>query len=100
MSDIQRDVRVIGRPRVPLKEALLATIWMLTTQESLKCVGDRFGLSKGHLHRVFVKTCEMLTANIHKYIIWPMGQEAISNVDLFNNLSGESSFQGILEYFG
>lgn len=81
---------------MPVRKSLLASLWLLANQESFRGVADRFDFDKGHLHRIFLKICSSLSANVSKYIKWPFGPSALENVNGFNNLRGLNSFPGVI----
>ncbi|KAJ8910962.1 hypothetical protein NQ315_003655 [Exocentrus adspersus] len=85
----------VGHPGYPPFDSLLLTIWTLSTQESFREVGDRFGISEGHTHRVFISYCKKLMAVKDQYIVWPRGEAAHNNVENFNVLRGQRSFPNV-----
>lgn len=54
-----------------LDKKLLATIWMLSKPESFLACGDRFGLSKSTLHKIFIEIVNILCEMAHEFITWP-----------------------------
>ncbi len=56
---------------------VLATLWLLSNQESFRGVADRFGMSKGTLHDIFMETTQALTTAdiMGQYIFWPSQHE-------------------------
>ncbi|KAF5298129.1 hypothetical protein FQA39_LY02553 [Lamprigera yunnana] len=83
---------VPGRPQLPLKDYLLLSIWIMSNQETFRSVADRFGLGRGHAHKVFIKICKMLSYNQQLYIVWPTSQQAIRTIEEFNQIHGPNSF--------
>lgn len=59
------------KPSVTPQHAFLLTLWILANQESFRGVADRFGLSRGHAHTVFIKTVKDLYNARKLYIKWP-----------------------------
>lgn len=43
-----------------LETKVLSTVWLLSNAESYRGVADRFGLSKGSLHHIFLSVCEAM----------------------------------------
>lgn len=87
---MKQEVR--GRPPFFLKDSLVLTLWALSTQETFREIGDRFGISEGHAYKVLLKTTKLIIQLKHIYIVWPNGAVARSNMEKFNNLRGNSSF--------
>jgi hypothetical protein len=85
-----------GRPPVQPLEAFLLTLWILGNQECFRSTADRFGFSRGHAHKIFIKTIKYVTSKKNKYIIWPVGQHLMKNVDNFNHLRGNNSFPNVV----
>ncbi len=60
---------------------ILATLWLLSNQESFPRVADRFGMSKGTLHDIFIDRNHgdphSLTTGglMGEYIFWPSEYE-------------------------
>lgn len=61
----------------------------------IRSTADRFGLSKGNAHTVFIRTCKLLCKNIQRYIFWPKGRTAYKNVEQFNQLRGNASLRNV-----
>lgn len=71
-------------------------MWVLANQESFRGVADRFGLSKGHCHQVFIKICKKICKLRERYIVWPTTVEDIETcVHNFNNLR-ENAFPNVI----
>lgn len=97
MRNMREDkLHIAGRPPVPLRDCILMTIWLLSTQESLRSVADRFGVSKGHAHTIFIKTCKLISSKVKNYIKWPTGANAVRTVRNFNVLRGDRSFPNVI----
>jgi len=54
---------------------VLISIWVLANQESYRGVGTRFGLERGHTHRIFHQFCEQINAMAAEYIKLPSGKQ-------------------------
>ncbi|KAK5648415.1 hypothetical protein RI129_003307 [Pyrocoelia pectoralis] len=67
----------------------------MSNQETFRSVADRFGLSRGHAHKLFIKICKMLSYNQQQYIVWPTGQQAIKTIEEFNQIHGPNSFPNV-----
>nr|XP_027215952.1 uncharacterized protein LOC113808677 [Penaeus vannamei] len=69
------DLCQILRPHLSNKilseEKILVTLWLLGNQESFRCVGDRFNLSKSSLHKVFLEVACALNLVMENIIVWP-----------------------------
>lgn len=70
------------------------TVWYIVNMESFRSVADRFGLSKGHAHNLFMLVVNLLIENIDEWIEWPTGVRARENVQKFNDLHG-NQIQGV-----
>ena len=56
---------------ISAEKYLLATLWFLGNTETYRSVADRFGLSRGSLHRVVFTVCGALVARHQEWIQWP-----------------------------
>jgi hypothetical protein len=63
-----------GRPSVNREKMTLMSIWVLANEESFRGVADRFGLERGHAHRIFLQWCNAVLDITSQYIIWPTGR--------------------------
>lgn len=80
-------VVVRRRPPFPLRHAVLMTLWTLANQESFRGVGDRFGISKGNCHSIFITVCQLLCNKVQLWIRWPApGYERVRILQGFANL--------------
>lgn len=76
-----------GRPPITAKTALLFSIWVMANCESFRGVADRFGIERGHGHRVFIYICKIFDKHLkNKYIRWPKGPTLNEKVSEFDNL--------------
>jgi hypothetical protein len=64
----------LRRPKVGFEKATLLFLWVLGNQESFRSVADRFGVGKGHAHRIFMSMCMNVTALTKDIIRWPTGK--------------------------
>nr|XP_018913753.1 PREDICTED: putative nuclease HARBI1 [Bemisia tabaci] len=80
-------IGVRRHPPFPFKHAILMSLWTLANQESFRGVADRFGVSRGHCHRVFLCVCQLLCNNVQRWIRWPAaGLEQERCLQGFSNL--------------
>lgn len=81
-----REMSRPGHPPLDKETSFLFTLWMVANQEAYRSAADRFGLSTGHAHRVFIRVCKTIYEESAKFIQWPKGEAARQNVDDFNEL--------------
>ncbi|XP_030752551.1 putative nuclease HARBI1 isoform X2 [Sitophilus oryzae] len=87
----------ITKPSVSPEHAFLLTLWVLANQESFRGIADRFGLSRGHAHTIFIQTVKRMYAARDRYIIWPQNAVSLRRKILdFNNLRGNLSFPNVV----
>ncbi|XP_031349770.1 putative nuclease HARBI1 [Photinus pyralis] len=90
-----KDYSSVGRPALPLLDSVLLMIWTISNQESFRSIADRFGIGKGHAHRIFLLMCQKVHKKSHLYIKWPKGAKAQETVTEFSTLRGENSFPNV-----
>lgn len=56
---------------ISLEKRVLACLWLLATPDSFRSVGDRFDLSKGSAHYIFIEFVKILSDKRHEYVFWP-----------------------------
>uniref|UniRef100_A0A1Y1MV81 Transposase Helix-turn-helix domain-containing protein n=1 Tax=Photinus pyralis TaxID=7054 RepID=A0A1Y1MV81_PHOPY len=56
---------------VPIEKQVLFSIWLLAKQESFLAVGDRFNLSSGSGHYIFMNFISAVGHLTHQFIEWP-----------------------------
>lgn len=88
--------RSCGRPPIKPLECLLLTLWTLANQESYRTIGDRFGVSRGNAHTIFLNTCKRICQLQKRYIQWPSGEKFRKTVNAFNELRGPNSFRNVV----
>ena len=71
----------------------MANLWILGNQESFRGIADRFNLSKGSLHYVFLQICQGLKNVRREFIRWPDNHQLVSIAEQFGLISG---FPGII----
>lgn len=76
--------------------AVLITLWTIANQEPFRSIGDRFGLSRGNTHTIFMDTCKLICQLQNTYIKWPTGDNFRRDVAVFNNLRGRHSFPNVI----
>lgn len=69
----------------PLKKRLLLTLWTLATPECFRSIADRFGLTRGFSHYLFIKTCNEICAIAPSFIQWPTLQNIRNSSDCYFN---------------
>lgn len=89
------NLNIKGRP-IDLEKAVLMSLWTLANQESFRGVSDRFGIGKGHSHRIFFQFCTEISNLVSKYIKWPTGESALRSKSNFENLNGPNGFPAVI----
>ncbi|KAJ8962283.1 hypothetical protein NQ318_018262 [Aromia moschata] len=59
------------RHSVPVEKQVLFSVWFLAKQESFLATGDRFGISSGNGHYIFINFIGAVCQLRHAYIQWP-----------------------------
>ncbi|VEN35920.1 unnamed protein product [Callosobruchus maculatus] len=84
------------RPPIELERVLLFSIWLMANPESFRGVTDRFGLSRGHGHKIFMKIVKIFYKLKDKFIYFPKQRSLLQEVEKFNDLRGVGSFPGVV----
>ncbi|XP_060598026.1 putative nuclease HARBI1 [Ruditapes philippinarum] len=66
---------------INLETKMLATLWLLGTQECYRSVGDRFGMSKGTLHLIVQQVCRVISDMRETYIRMPRTRQEMERVE-------------------
>lgn len=83
---------------VGVEKKILSTLWTLGNQESFRGVSDRFGLSKGNLHHIFLQVCHTVVTNLlPKYVQWPQAEELIKISEGFRKKCGFPGVVGAID---
>ncbi|XP_023217212.1 protein ALP1-like [Centruroides sculpturatus] len=93
-----KETKKIGRSsiiEVKKEKVVLLSLWILGNQESFRGVGDRFGLDKGHAHRLFIVFCKGVCNLKEIFIKWPVDKDAQEVVKNFSSLRGRNSFPNV-----
>lgn len=67
-----------------IHQLLLSSLWILTTEEPISGIAERFNVSKAELYRGFCFVCETITKNKHFFIKWPNEAAIMKNMAHFN----------------
>ncbi len=78
-------------------QTLLASVWLLSNQESFRGVADRFGLSKGSLHMALIEACYVLCDRMPNFIRWPNAAEASATAARIHQSFGLTGVVGIMD---
>ncbi|KAI1884758.1 hypothetical protein AGOR_G00229800 [Albula goreensis] len=73
--------RLTGRARLSLPHTVLLSLTLLCKRLSYRSVSSRFRVEKGNIHRIFFSFCERVNALADQQIRWPMGEEAVQNLE-------------------
>ena len=66
------DCRRGGRVPVTVEKQLLLTLWMLSSQETIRSMGDRFGVCNASVYRIVKRVISAINVNwTSKVISWP-----------------------------
>ncbi|XP_012543585.1 putative nuclease HARBI1 isoform X2 [Monomorium pharaonis] len=76
-----------GRPMIDPRKQLLSVIWLLSTPDSYRSIGDRFNMAKSSLSASFVRVVTALCRIAHRIIKWPKRAEIEEIKEKFQKLS-------------
>ncbi|XP_039313510.1 uncharacterized protein LOC120359578 [Solenopsis invicta] len=85
----------IGRPAIPIHTQLLATIWLLSTPDSFRSVGEKFDMSKSSLNDSVRRVVQSLNSVANEVITWPIGEQLAASKEKFNHL-GDTPMPGVI----
>ncbi|XP_018364726.1 PREDICTED: uncharacterized protein LOC108762287 [Trachymyrmex cornetzi] len=77
-----------GRPMIPIRKQLLASLWLLATPDSYRSVGERFDIGKSSLSVSFMRVIDALNEIADDVIQWPQGQKATHVTQTFQQIAG------------
>lgn len=61
--------------KIPLETKLFVTLWLLATPDSFRSVGNRFNMSKGTTHGIFVEIINSIASLSSDFVKWPMKEQ-------------------------
>ena len=83
-----------GRPPIPLRMQILLTLWVLSNQESLRSVADRFDVTRSSAYLVYRRICKAIAVHLsQRFIQFPGGAMAREESDKFEETRG---FPGVM----
>ena len=56
---------------IPVTDKLLMTLWCLANREDFRVLSRRFGLNRGNVHYIVMKTCRQIAGKVSNFIKWP-----------------------------
>ena len=56
---------------IPVTDKMLMTLWCLANRESFRVLSRRFGLNRGNVHYIVLKTCRHIATMANVFIKWP-----------------------------
>ena len=56
---------------IPVTDKMLMTLWCLANRESFRVLSRRFGLNRGNVHYIVLKTCRQISTIANVFIRWP-----------------------------
>ena len=56
---------------IPVTDKMLMTLWCLANRESFRVLSRRFGLNRGNIHYIVLKTCRQIANLASVFIKWP-----------------------------
>lgn len=70
-----------------IHQLMISSLWILTTEEPIPSIAERFNISKVELYRGFRFVCETIARNKHIFVKWPTEATIMKNMETFNNQS-------------
>lgn len=81
---------------MPLENVVLASLWVLSSQESYSAIAERFQTSKSVICTSLHTFCNLVSGNLENHIRWPVGTAVKGTLQGFE----ESGFPGTLGAMG
>ncbi|KAK4304456.1 hypothetical protein Pmani_023579 [Petrolisthes manimaculis] len=69
--------------KLPLENVILASLWVLASQESYRAIAERFKTSKSVVCTSLHNFCSLVSRNLENHITWPSGVTMRSTVKGF-----------------
>ena len=75
-----------GRTSVSTDKQLLLTLWYLANQETIRSIGNRFGVYNATVHRTVRRMMTVVKeAIMGELVVWPTGDRVKSVIEGFRN---------------
>lgn len=81
---------------MPLENVVLASLWVLSSQESYRVIAERFQTSKSVICTSLHTFCNLVSGNLENHIRWPVGTAIKGTIQGFE----KSGFPGTLGAMG
>lgn len=78
--------------KLPLENVVLASLWVLSSQESYRIIAERFQTSKSVICTSLHTFCSLVSGNLENHIRWPVGNSIKGTIQGFE----EVGFPGTL----
>ncbi|XP_062510047.1 putative nuclease HARBI1 [Corticium candelabrum] len=87
-----------GRPSVSTDKQLLLTLWYLANQETIRSIGDRFGVCDATVHRTVRRMMTVVKeAIMGEVVVWPTGDRAKAAIEGFRARCGVKNVIGAID---
>ncbi|XP_065575784.1 uncharacterized protein LOC136037168 [Artemia franciscana] len=87
-------LKLSGKMPICLRKALLIAVWYLGNKESMRSIGNLFGISKSSVHSCVYRICELFSALSSKIILWPEKPEDQSALE--RSFKERAGFPGVV----
>ena len=77
---------------------MLASLWVLSSQESYRIIADRFQTSKSVICTSLHTFCSLVSGNLESHIRWPVGNAITGNIEVFQKM-GFPGTLGVIDAF-
>ncbi|XP_037775926.1 putative nuclease HARBI1 [Penaeus monodon] len=85
LTDLQPHYHYERGSKLPLENVVLASLWVLASQESYRVIAERFKTSKSVICTSLHHFCTLVSANLEHMISWPSGSSIGKTVRGFEN---------------
>ncbi|XP_071111938.1 putative nuclease HARBI1 [Haliotis cracherodii] len=80
-----------------LEGKVLSSLWFLSNRESYREVADKFGIDRGHQHRIVMEFCKSVSNLSARYLAWPSEAQAERIMTAFENKTGFPQVLGCID---
>nr|XP_053629595.1 uncharacterized protein LOC128686634 isoform X2 [Cherax quadricarinatus] len=91
-TELQPHYRYDRGTKLPLENVVLASLWVLSSQESYRVIAERFKTSKSVICTSLHHFCNLVSGNLENRISWPCGTALVDTVRGFE----EAGFPGTI----
>ena len=72
---------------IPVTDKLMMVLWCLANREAYRVLSRRFGLNRGNVHYIVMKTCRTIAQMADIFIRWPTREQYLDLSQRFTLLN-------------